>query len=308
MILVNFGGPRHLEEIEPFLTALLQDKDVIRTRMPAFIHNWFFGRVARKRARNIRHDYELIGGKSPIYDDTEKLAQLLSEKLSQPVLTFHRYLPSTHRESFAKINAHPGELRVLPLFPQFSYATTGSIARLFADQPFSHRLRWIQSYPAHPAFVRAFVQRIQSHPADILLFSAHGVPRSFVDTGDLYESEVIRSFNAISEAFPQALCRLSYQSKFGRGEWLCPYTDEVCEDILSWNQSRKRIVVVPLSFTSDHIETLFEIEHLYLPILRKKGMIASRCPALNLESYWVDALAEIANSHTLNATSMLVRK
>ncbi|HSX10271.1 MAG TPA: ferrochelatase [Chlamydiales bacterium] len=313
-LLINFGGPRNGEEIAPFLEALLRDRDVIRTRLPTPLHNWLFGRIARKRALQIRADYEQIGGGSPIYNDTEALATALSEKLQAPVLTFHRYLTSTHPEALAKINKVP-QLKVIPLFPQFSYATTGSVARCLSQCP-PTQLRWIKSYAGHPAFIGAYQRRIatflqDNHVAEedaVLLFSAHGVPKRFVEEGDIYESECQLSFSEVMKAFPRALGRLSYQSKFGRGEWLRPYTNEMCEQILTWNEGRKQVVIVPISFTSDHIETLFEIEHLYLPPIRARGLFAYRCPALNLEPYWVLALAQIASETNLCNTQMLVRK
>lgn len=320
ILLVNFGGPRTRGEIAPFLTELLCDRDVVRTRLPQFAHNWLFGRVARKRAMKIADDYDLIGGRSPIYFDTEAIADFLREKLDADVITFHRYLPATHTESLRKIEASKKDsILVLPLFPQFCYATTGSIARYLAQKLASNtqnKLRWIASYAAHPAFIASYQKRIREYLAKqnlkeenvTLLFSAHGVPQVFTSEGDIYQSECERSFAEIRSAFPAALCRLSYQSKFGRGEWIRPYTDQVCGEADQWTGSRPNIVVVPLSFTSDHIETLFEIEKLYLPILREKGLSAYRCPALNLEPYWLEALAEITKSHTLVANQMLIRK
>lgn len=310
-LLVNFGGPRNFEEIAPFLKELLCDRDVIRTRFPDFFHNWFFSRIAKKRALKIRHDYEQIGGRSPIYFDTETLATELSKRLKAPVLTFHRYLPSTHREALEKINAAK-ELKVIPLFPQFCYATTGSIARFFHP---GTNLRWIRSYADHPAFTKAYARRIEEFLREkelreeetVLLFSAHGVPKSFIEEGDIYESECRASYAQVMHHFPKAHSQLCYQSKFGRGEWLRPYTNEACEQILSWHEGRKNIVIVPISFTSDHIETLFEIEKLYLPILASKGLNAYRCPALNLEPYWIDALVQIAKTEDLFANEMLIR-
>ena len=313
VLLVNFGGPRNLDEVAPFLTALLCDPDVIRTRFPPFIHRWLFGRVARKRALKVRHDYEQIGGRSPIYFDTELIAKALSKRLDAPVHTFHRYLPSTHSHSLGQIK-EPKHLKVLPLFPQFSYATTGSIARYFSRH-FPKGLLWIKSYAAHPAFLAAYQRRISDFLSEkglrqeetILLFSAHGLPQAFVEEGDIYESECRLSYEGVMKAFPLALGRLSYQSKFGPGEWLRPYTDEVCEQVLNWHEGRKSVVFVPISFTSDHIETLFEIEKLYLPIIASKGLNAYRCPALNVEPYWMDALAEIVQESNLCNNQMLIR-
>lgn len=318
-LLINFGGPRDLKEVRSFLTELLTDNDVIRTRLPRPLQNWLFRRIAKKRSAKIQKDYELIGGKSPIYFDTESLAKSLSIKLQAPLLTFHRYLPSTHAHSLRQIEASKAqEIRVLPLFPQFCYATTGSIARFLSknlSKPALTKLRWIKSYPAHPSFIAAYQQRISvflksqklKEEETSLLFSAHGVPRSFIETGDVYQLECELSFKAISSAFPLSLNKLSYQSKFGPGEWLRPYTDETVENITEWNQNRKNIVIVPLSFTSDHIETLFEIEQLYLPPIRKQGFQAFRCPSLNLEPYWIDALADILQETNLCSSQMLIR-
>lgn len=313
-LIVNFGGPRSLEEIYPFLRSLLTDKDVIRTRFPQPIHNWMFSRIAKKRALQIAHDYQLIGGKSPIFEDTEAVARQVSEKIQAPVLTFHRYLPQTHEASLAAIGQFD-KIKVFPMFPQFSYATTGSIARLFSKQLDISRLAWIKSYCTHPAFIRSmqnvlrdFLQREQLEEKEtVLLFSPHGVPQEFIHTGDIYERECRLSFEAIRQAFPQALHRLAYQSKFGRGEWIRPYTVDVCEDVLSWYQGRPNIVFVPLSFTSDHIETLFEVDYQYLPILRQKGLNAYRCPALNRLPDWIAAIGEIFQESNLFTTQQLIR-
>lgn len=320
ILLVNFGGPRILCEIGSFLTSLLTDQDVVRTPLPAFIHRKLFTWIARKRAAKIVVDYEGIGGGSPIYSDTENLAKLLAEKTGSKVITFHRYLPRTHAESLAAIEACPEEeLLVLPLFPQFSYATTGSIARFFSLQltpKTQNKLRWIKSYASSDPFIKSYEQRIRTFLAEkklaqedtILLFSSHGVPKSFITKGDVYYKECLESFDLIRKAFPNALSKLSFQSKFGPGEWIKPYTEETCEKVLQWNEGRKKIIVIPLSFTSDHIETLYEIQDLYIPILEKQGLEAYRCPALNLESYWVDNLAEIAKSTLFHANEELIRR
>lgn len=297
-LLVNFGGPRELDEVPLFLESLLLDRDVIRSQFPTPIHNWFFRRIARKRAIKVRHDYAQIGNKSPIYFDTEELAKQLSAKLNTPILTFHRYLPTTHADSLARIQAHKS-LTVLPLFPQFSYATTGSLARLLAP----YCPHWIKSYPTHPAYIFAMQTRIQTFLQEnllkeeetLLLFSAHGLPRRFIQEGDPYEQECNASYQAIRSFFPKAESLLCYQSKFGRGEWLRPYTDEVAA---AHPTRRLNVVFIPMSFTSDHIETLFEIEKLYLPLIDARGKRAYRCPALNLEPYWIDALCTILQTPT----------
>lgn len=318
-LLVNFGGPRQSDEIFPFLRALLCDRDVVRTRLPRFLHNALFTRVARKRSLKLLNEYALIGGKSPIFFDTEYLREELSKRLQTKVLSFHRYLPETHREAIESIETVNAEqIHILPLFPQFTYATSGSIARFFSQKLSSQaqkKLRWNPSYPDHPLFIRAFARRIQDFldqqklPEEdtFFLFSAHGVPQSFIDTGDPYLQECEKSFQALCKAFPKIPGKLCFQSKFGKGEWIKPYTDQVCEHILRENQGRQNIVFIPLSFTSDHIETLFEVEYQYLPLIREKKLNVYRCPALNRESYWIDALTSLFLEEPSQTNQALIR-
>lgn len=320
LILANFGGPRSLSEIEPFLIELLTDQDVIRTPLPRFFERWFFKRVAIKRAGKISHDYAYIGGKSPIFEDTQALADKIQEHTKRPVITFHRYLPETHSSFLHQIEMlGDNPITILPLYPQFSYATTGSVARFFSEHlpsSVTQQMQWIPSYAAHSSYVEAmqncirdFLQRHQlKEEKTFLFFSAHGLPQSFVDQGDPYQAECYSSYEAIRKAFPQALSLLAFQSKFGPGEWLRPYTSELSENPNTWNQGRENIVFVPLSFTTDHLETLFEIEETYLPNIRKKRLNAYRCPALNRRSDWVQALIALLQSSTRSSNDALIRR
>lgn len=319
-IIANFGGPRSLDEIRPFLTCLLTDPDVIRTKLPKPFQNYLFRRIAKKRAKKIQKDYKKIGGKSPIFQDTESVAFSLSQKIDSPVIAFHRYLLDTHPSFIAKINQlEVDEIRIFPMFPQFSYATTGSIARFFSrhfDEAILKKMRWIKSYPAHSYFVDNLQTKIKEvlsthhlkEDETLLLFSAHGIPQEFVDTGDIYESECQLSFEAVMNKFPYALGKLAYQSKFGPKQWLTPYTEDLCKQMKEHAQGRKNIVIIPLSFTSDHIETLYEIEHLYMPILKELDYRIFRCPALNQDAKWIDSISEILKESNLMANQMLIRK
>ncbi len=318
-LIVNFGGPRSLSEIEPFLSTLLTDRDVVRTKLPKVFNNYLFRRIAKKRSVKVAADYEMIGGKSPIYGDTEFVAEALRARLNAPVLTFHRYLPTTHAESLAAIEALDAEeIRVFPMFPQFTYATTGSIARLFKNklsEKALNKLKWVKSYPSHPSFIEVTQQTIRSYLKEknlkeeetLFFFSAHGVPQSFVDQGDLYAYECQLSYENVMKGFPHTESLLAYQSKFGPGEWLRPYTQEVCEQIEDYRKGRKNVLFIPISFTSDHIETLFEIEQDYLPIIRKQGVTPFRLPSLNRRPEWIEAIEEILKNYTPSSTSMLVR-
>lgn len=304
-IIANFGGPRNLDEIYPFLQELLSDQDVIRTSFPQWLHRLFFSWVARKRTGKVRHEYVTMGGRSPIYAHTEEIAKNLKEKLHKPVIAFHRYLRATHQEFLKQISLMDyEEIVVFPLFPQFTYATSGSIARWFKrhlSPSIIQKIRWIRSYPDHLGFVSSYQAVIRDFLLEneldekdtLLIFSAHGIPQEFVDTGDPYPQECSASFHAVMQAFPQVLGRLSYQSKFGKGEWIKPYTIDTCHEIQLWNEGRKEIVFVPIAFTSDHIETLCEIEKEYMTVIRKKGFRAYRVPALNRHPEWLEGIVKI---------------
>gem|GEM_PF-465610 len=318
-LIVNFGGPRHLEEIPEFLIELLTDQDVIRTGWPRGLQTVLFRYIARKRAKKAVGEYALIGGGSPIFQDTEFVAKAVSQNLNKKVLTFHRYLPETHRAFMEEMQALTEEqIIVFPMFPQFSYATTGSIARWFQEHLCGktlRKLRWIKSYPRHPRFIachqnaiRQFLEQRKLSPEEVFLFfSAHGLPRQFICMGDMYESECEISFRYILAGLSHYKGLLAYQSKFGSGEWLRPYTDEMCKKALLWHEGKQHIVFVPMTFTSDHIETLFEIEQQYLPVIRQQGFIAHRCPALGLQKEWIEAIAEIMHSSDLLGNDMLIR-
>ena len=303
LLLVNFGGPRDLNEVYSFLKELLSDQELLRTPFPPFLHRLLFSYVAKKRSKKIAKDYEEIGGKSPIYFDTEVLREELEKIFNQKILTFHRYLPNTHEDSLEAIEKEPSkEILVFPFFPQFSTATTGSIATFFHQRLSSksfQKLRWIRSYPEHPSFVTCYKKRIETlmekekilEKDCYLLFSAHGVPLSFIQKGDSYEKECIASFQAISSFFPQAKKVLSYQSKFGPGKWLEPSTETIASTLDP--EDKKWCIIVPLSFTSDHIETLFEIEKLYVPLLKNRFSQVLRCPSFNQDPDWLLAIYQL---------------
>ena len=318
LMLVNFGGPRDLNEIVPFLEELLCDRDVVWTNYPSFFHRWLFRRIAQKRGKRIAADYKQIGGRSPIYFDTEEIGRRLLEIRGEKVLCFHRYLPATHDPILEDIEAIEEEkITVLPLFPQFTYATTGSIARFFQKRLSAKsvkKLAWIGSYCDHPAFIACWQEKIEAFLRQnrienpVLLFTAHGIPLSFVQKGDPYQRQCERTFQSIMRRFPGDIGRLCYQSKFGPGEWLRPYTNEACEEILQWSEGRKNVVFIPMIFTSDHIETLYEIEELYLPLVRARGVRAYRCPAFNQDENWIQVLQKISENQNLITNGSLVRR
>lgn len=319
-LIVNFGGPRDQKEIFPFLQALLTDRDVIRTTWPKLLHTLFFSWVAKRRSRTIAKEYASMGGGSPIFGDTENLANELRKYLDGEILTFHRYIPSTHEAFKKRIEGGDSqEIRVFPLFPQFSYATTGSVAYWFQQnlsQKTLNRMRWIKSYAGHPSFVQTHQHVIREFLKErglkdeevVLLFSAHGLPQKFIDTGDIYQTECEASVFKIMQGFPKVMSKLSYQSQFGREQWLIPSTKNVSEQVKEWHERRPHVVFVPISFTSDHIETLCEIENDYMKAIKERGLQAWRIPALTMHPKWIEAIPHILDDPNVCSNEMLVRQ
>ncbi len=319
LIVVNFGGPRSLDEIPSFLKSLLCDKDVVRTALPTPIHNYLFSKIAKKRSKKVSADYQHIGGKSPIYEDTEAVAFQLKHYTNCPIYTFHRYLPVTHpRFIRSLLLADVEEWKIFPMFPQFCYATSGSIARWFSEKLPSHitrNMHWLKSYPHQKPYIDLFTNRIRAYMQEkkipekdwLLFFSAHGVPKKFIEEGDPYQRECELSYNEIIKNFPQSQTLLAYQSKFGPGEWIKPYTIDVCEKIKEVTD-KKNALFVPLAFTSDHIETLFEIETEYMPVIQKQGLNTFRLPAFNDKKDWVETISILLKEpHSQVPNQMLVR-
>ncbi len=317
-IIANFGGPRNPSEIAPFLQELLTDPEVIRTSLPSFLQKLLFSFIAKKRAKTVSKEYQKMGGKSPLFADTEKIGLLLEELLKEKVLCFHRYLPATHAAFFEAVKTrNPEEIIVFPMFAQFSYTTTGSIAKLFYRKisP-KEKVKWVFSYALHEGFIKNFVQNIQEamervgflEEKTLLLFSCHGLPEEYVMQGDPYQKQCEESQQKILSFFPKAIGKIAYQSQFGKKKWIEPYTQEVCENITNYSQGRDNVLIIPLSFTSDHLETLVEIEDMYLPLIQKNGLKAFRCPALNTEKRWVHAIVQILQESPLYETKRLLRK
>lgn len=319
LLIVNFGGPRNLKEISPFLQSLLCDQEVLRTPFPKWLHHLIFSWVAKRRAKTIAADYQAIGGKSPIYEDTEKVARALREILPYPVCTLHRYLPTTHPIFVEQLlDSSIDEWLVFPMFPQFSYTTSGSIAKLLRKKlprDLENKLRWIKSYPDQKAYIELFTARIKKYIQEqnilenkwFLVFSAHGLPQKYIDQGDPYQSECFASYSAIAKHFdcPSILC---YQSKFGPGEWVKPYTVDVSMNIENFAKNQKHVLFIPLAFTSDHIETLHEIEAQYMPLVTEKGYKTHRLPAFNDKQDWIKTIVALLDETKTTVTNqMLIR-
>ncbi len=270
------GGPDTLSAVRPFLANLFSDKELIRLPAAVVTQPLFAWLVSGFRARHVREYYADIGGGSPIARITEAQARALESALAgaSPGRDFRVFVgmrywhPSTKQAVLQMKDEGVSDILALPLYPHYCAATTGS-----SLNDLKRRLRWagiaaplreIRSYPDNPGYVAALSgkisEAIKGIPTDgmHLLFSAHGVPKYFIDEGDPYEAEIRRCVSAVATWFPGVRRSISYQSRAGRAVWLGPDTVDETKRLAA--AGVKTLVVVPISFVSEHIETLHELD------------------------------------------------
>jgi len=265
--------------------------------------------VSGLRARKVRRYYEEIGGGSPIAAITERQRFALEGALRATGGRFKVYTGMRYWYPLAKHAAL--EMKedavtraiALPLYPHFCSATTGSsfsdLRRSMKWAGCSCPLTEIRSYPDHPKYVAALAETIDAviREADrggmFLLFSAHGVPQALIDGGDPYREETARTVAAVMRAFPGLPHGISYQSKVGPTAWLAP--DTVSEVTRLAREGVRTLVVVPVSFVSEHIETLHELDVRLAAHARQSGIQSFlRAPALNDAPLFISALKDLA--------------
>ncbi|WP_298613769.1 ferrochelatase [uncultured Thermosynechococcus sp.] len=312
VLLLNLGGPDRLEDVRPFLYNLFSDPEIIRLpfRWLQKPLAWF---ISTSRARRSQANYAQIGGGSPLRRITEQQARALKEALARIGIEANLYIGMRYwhpftEEAIAQIKAdHIRDLVILPLYPQFSISTSGSSFRLleslWQQDPELQKIRYtlIPSWYNHPGYVAAMADLIRQeldqcpNPEEaVIFFSAHGVPKSYVtEAGDPYQEEIEACVKLIMAALnrPNSYV-LAYQSRVGPVEWLQPYTEDVIPKLAA--QGVKTLVVVPISFISEHIETLQEIDIEYRKIAEEAGIeVFRRVPALNDHSGFIGALAQL---------------
>jgi len=307
IVLLNFGGPEHPGEVRNFLYEILRDPNTIQLPFPRFLQNRLAGKIATRRADETTRQYMEIGGKSPLVASTEQIATSLRKALKQspalPVYIVHRYLQGWTNRVAARIKADGiTHLLALTLYPHFSFATTGSSLEQLREEliraGFEGRLDAVRSYPDASGYLDALTERLKetlkvsgAEPGNtVILCSAHGLPLSYVKKGDPYKQEMEATLAAIRKRFPEWRFDLSFQSRVGPAEWLKPYTDEYVP--LLGREGFRHIVFLPLSFTSDHIETLYEIGVTYFDLARQSGLTPHLVPAVENHPAFITALAD----------------
>ncbi len=274
VVLLQLGGPSSLDEVQPFLENMFRDPELFNLPLPAWAQDWLAERFSRWRAKQARPLYASIGGRSPIGEITARQAHLLERELNRSmpsrVFVAMRYgKPSTEAAVDALLEANCQRVILLPLYPQYSTATTGSSVREWQRCAARKQLDLptvaIDSYSTHPTYIAAVKERLcaalarfspESDPH--VLFSAHGLPQKLVRQGDPYQSQIEETVQeVVRECALQAPYTLCYQSRIGPQRWLKPSLLETLRRL--GRSGCQALLVVPISFVSDHLETLSEI-------------------------------------------------
>lgn len=316
-MLLNLGGPQTLDDVEPFLQRLFADRELLRLPWQDVLGRF----IATRRAPKVRALYAAIGGGSPILEWTTKQGEGMVARLDalSPDTAPHRfYVAFRYAAPFAddalRAMQADGITRAVAFtqYPQYSCTTTGSslneLWRALDRQGLREAFQWslIDRWPTHEGFVHAMADAVQRglaqyapHERDdvLLLFSAHSLPLSVIDRGDAYPQEVSATVERVIESLGyRHPFLLSYQSEVGPVRWLGPSTEDVIRRLAA--DGRHNVLVVPIAFTSDHIETLSEIDREYAELAHELGLTGfHRAPALNDSPLFLDAMADLVHSH-----------
>ncbi len=317
IVMLNLGGPATLDAVEPFLLELFADREIIQ--LP--FQRWLGPFIARRRTPKVRNLYANIGGGSPILRYTEAQGRGMVQRLDRisPETAPHKFYVAfryTHPYSDQALKAMhaDGVERAVAFtqYPQFSCSTTGSslneLWRAAARTGLRNAFQWslIDRWPVHPGFIDAMTETVrdgllQFEPSDrekvLILFSAHSLPLDVIDRGDSYPQEVGASVQRVVEQLGTTNpYLLAYQSDVGPVRWLGPSTEQVLRRLGARGQ--KHVLVVPIAFTSDHIETLSELDREYGEVAHQAGITHyRRAPALNDRPLFLDGLAQIVRDH-----------
>ena len=306
IVLFNLGGPDSLDNVEPFLFNLFNDPAIIN--LPTFLRYPLAKLISKKRAPIAKNIYKEIGNKSPILELTQKQAESLESHLIKKgdykCFVIMRCWHPRASNVITKVREYnPDEVILLPLYPQYSAATSGSSINewndLCKEENYQVKTKTICCYPTENNFLESHVNLIKKTLKTLenkdfkLLFSAHGLPENKIKKGDPYQWQVEKTVEGImSKLTSENLDFLiSYQSRVGPLKWIGPSTDEM---IIKYSKEKKGIVIVPVAFVSEHSETLVELDIEYKKLAEKNGCsFYKRIPALGIEENFIKGLTEL---------------
>ncbi|MCC6962388.1 MAG: ferrochelatase [candidate division Zixibacteria bacterium] len=300
VILLAMGGPATTAEIPEYLFNIFSDRNIIRLPGGTLLQKPFARMISRRRTPEVTHNYSRIGGGSPLLKWTEAQARLIEQELRRDFAQVQCYAgmrysrPTIDSAIVAAVEAGFRKLVLLPLYPQFSKATTGSSFTVAREslrrypEVAAIEIRDFHDAPGYTALLREYITN-HIRPDETLLFSAHSLPQKFVDEGDPYVDQIRRTAELAAGGREHFV---AFQSRTGPVKWVGPDTIDEVKRLLS--ERRGGLFIVPIAFVCDHIETLFEID-LQLPEIvgAEFGRRLRRMPMFNDDQRFGAVLAEI---------------
>ncbi len=319
VLLLQMGGPCCVSGIDGFLFNLFNDPYIIQ--LPFFLkpfQKYLAKFIAARRAPKVAVNYQEIGGRSPILFETQCQAKALEKKLNEisndqyQCFIAMRYTYPFLKDTLKDIQmANLDSLDVIPLYPQYSIATTGSsfyeCQTMFKETGLNDSIdiNYIHSREDNDYFTDLIKNRILDRIHDFpqnetikVLFSAHGLPKKYIEKGDPYQKQIESSCTAIINKIPRDFMarldwQITYQSKVGPVKWLEPNTEDVLKEL--GKKGVKNILIIPISFVGDHIETLHELNIEYRKVAQKAG----------IENYYITRLPK-ANPLLISALASCI--
>ncbi|MEQ9489996.1 MAG: ferrochelatase [Alphaproteobacteria bacterium] len=311
IVLLNLGGPDSPEAVQPFLFNLFNDKAIIGAPQPV---RWLIAKlISSRRAPVAREIYSNLGGKSPLLENTVAQADALTSALDDlgevKCFAAMRYWhPFADEAARAVRDWGADRIVLLPLYPHYSTATTGSSIldwnRAARKAGLTASTKTLCCYPFEPGFIEALAETVAEklpdaakHGKPLVLFSAHGLPQKVVDAGDPYQAQIEMTAQAAADLLaarddlPDHDWKVCYQSRVGPLEWLKPYTEE---EIRKAGAEKTPLVVVPVAFVSEHSETLVELDIEYGELAEEAGVPGYyRTPTVSVRPAFIDGLARL---------------
>ena len=308
VVLFNLGGPSDIESVQPFLYNLFNDPAIID--LPTFLRKPIAKFISQRRKKTAQDIYKLIGGKSPILENTIQQRDALTKYLKTKghevliVVSMRYWHPQSESVIDQLEEFDPEEVLLFPLYPQYSSTTTGSSfknwAKVCEQKKFKVKTFSVCCYPLNNGWTSAQASLLQielekcNKPEEALvLFSAHGLPKKIIKKGDPYQHQIEASAHGIAKkaGLSRGTWVISYQSRVGPLEWIGPSTDSVLEKA---GKERKEVVLLPIAFVSEHSETLVELDIEYKDLANRSGIRNYfRVPAVSTHPSFISGLGDL---------------
>lgn len=315
LFMMGMGGPDSIEAIEPFLYNLFCDRDIIDFHVGSFLQKFIAGKIAKKRANKLAPEYMKMGfgGASPQIIMHRKIFKKLEsayfEKTGRKltVIEANCYYHPFFEEAVNELHKTPYDNVIfMTVYPQYSMTTVEAcfnrLEKMYRIQSCNnYKNVVISTWFENEKYCKAIVDRIHKAASKLnkdisechILYSAHSVPLNYVEKGDPYPSQIDKHTAILNEMAGVKSFKMAYQSKVGPVKWMQPTMQDTLESYKT--QNIDNIIIVPISFISDHIETLIEIDEQLIPILKNSGKNIVRIESLNDNDDFIDALSDIIN-------------